>query len=244
MLNFKKQSGLIPACDMTDLIITDCLYNFGTWSNVNFVPLPSFSRLWDLDFQIKCKIQIRLKGTLNHWARFFFSLAQVRHFWHLWVAWQQKCDMYTLWLGILSVCIQSTPYESPTNMFGFFLHDNVLKGMVLTFAGAPFTSTLFSPAQLSMNMHACSIVATNYKDCLLHFGKVRTVSHECIDDWPTETPFKGLGKLCWCSATVISLAYDTMTLQMNFLKNLILWDTEFYIFIICKSESVCKKSDL
>ncbi len=49
------------------------------------VPLHSSSRLWDLDFKMKCKIYFHLKRglCLDHWAivQFFFSLAQVRCFW-------------------------------------------------------------------------------------------------------------------------------------------------------------------
>ncbi len=55
-----------------------------TSSNMDSVPLLSSSRLWGLDFQIKCKCCFHLKrGPLNHWAtvQLFFSLAQVRCFW-------------------------------------------------------------------------------------------------------------------------------------------------------------------
>ncbi len=55
-----------------------------TSSNMDSVPLLSSSRLWDLDFQMKCNIYFHLKRwTVEHWAtvQFFFSLAQVRCFW-------------------------------------------------------------------------------------------------------------------------------------------------------------------
>ncbi len=55
-----------------------------TSSNMDSVPLHSFSKLWDLDFQMKCKILLSSeKRTLDHWAtvQFFFSLGQVRCFW-------------------------------------------------------------------------------------------------------------------------------------------------------------------
>ncbi len=55
-----------------------------TSSNMDSVPLHTSSRLWDLDFQIKCKIYFHLKRGL--WTtEFFFSTAQVRCFWRcLW----------------------------------------------------------------------------------------------------------------------------------------------------------------
>ncbi len=56
------------------------------WTSINLdsVPLHSSSRLWDLDFQIKCKIYFHLKGglrTTKPTTQLFFSLAQVRCFW-------------------------------------------------------------------------------------------------------------------------------------------------------------------
>ncbi len=55
-----------------------------TSSNMDYVPLHPSSRLWDLDFQMKCKIYFHLKRGL--WTtEFFFSTAQVRRFWRcLW----------------------------------------------------------------------------------------------------------------------------------------------------------------
>ncbi len=51
-----------------------------TSSNMDSVPLHSSSRLWDLDFQLKCKIYFYLKRGL--WTtELFFSTAQVRRFW-------------------------------------------------------------------------------------------------------------------------------------------------------------------
>ncbi len=55
-----------------------------TSSNMDSVSLHSSSRLWDLDFQMKCKMYFHLKRV--HWttkqqSSFFFSLAQVRCFW-------------------------------------------------------------------------------------------------------------------------------------------------------------------
>ncbi len=48
-----------------------------TSSNMDSVPIHSSSRLWDLDFQMKCKIYFHLKRGL--WTtELFFSTAQVR----------------------------------------------------------------------------------------------------------------------------------------------------------------------
>ncbi len=49
-----------------------------TSSNMDSVPLHSSSRLWGLDFQMKCKMHFHLKRVM---VKFFFSLAQVRCFW-------------------------------------------------------------------------------------------------------------------------------------------------------------------
>ncbi|KAF3693736.1 hypothetical protein EXN66_Car009412 [Channa argus] len=52
-----------------------------TSSKVDSGPLPSSSRLWDPDFQRKCKIDYQ-NITLDHSAavQYFLSLAQVRRF--------------------------------------------------------------------------------------------------------------------------------------------------------------------
>ncbi len=55
-----------------------------TSSNMDSVPLHSSSRLWDLDFQMKCKIYFHLKRglwTTEQQSSSFFSTAQVRRFW-------------------------------------------------------------------------------------------------------------------------------------------------------------------
>ncbi len=55
-----------------------------TSSNMDSVPLHPSSRLWDLDFQIKCKIYFHLNRgiwTTELQSSSFFSLARVRCFW-------------------------------------------------------------------------------------------------------------------------------------------------------------------
>ncbi len=77
-----------------------------TSSNMDSVPLHSSSRLWDLDFQMKCKIYFHLKRGL--WTtEFFFSTAQVRRFW---------C---CLWFrsGLVALSLQSTPCEALTSVW-------------------------------------------------------------------------------------------------------------------------------
>ncbi len=84
-VDFRKHSGPTPADDMAapnqSLTVETSHW---TSSNMDSVPLHSSSRLWDLDFQMKCKIYFHLKRGL--WAtEFFFSTAQVRCFWRcLW----------------------------------------------------------------------------------------------------------------------------------------------------------------
>ncbi len=51
IVDFRKHSGPTPADDMEAQIITD----YGNFT-LDFKPLVSSSNLWDLDFQIKCKI--------------------------------------------------------------------------------------------------------------------------------------------------------------------------------------------
>ncbi len=58
-LDFRKHSGPTPADDMAAQIITDC-GNF----TLDFKQHGFSSRLWDLDFQMKCKIYFHLKRGL------------------------------------------------------------------------------------------------------------------------------------------------------------------------------------
>ncbi len=65
-VDFRKHSGPTPADDMAAQII-----KYGeNWTSSNMdsvedsVPLHSSSRLWDLDFQMKCKINFHLKRGL------------------------------------------------------------------------------------------------------------------------------------------------------------------------------------
>ncbi len=51
-----------------------------TSSNMDSVPLHSSSRLWDPDFQMKCKITFIWKEDFGPLSS-FFSTAQVRRFW-------------------------------------------------------------------------------------------------------------------------------------------------------------------
>ncbi len=64
----------------SSLIVETSLW---TSSNMDSVPLHSFSRLWDLDFQINCKVYFHLKRGLwtTEQQSISFSLAQVRRFW-------------------------------------------------------------------------------------------------------------------------------------------------------------------
>ncbi len=75
-----------------------------TSSNMDSVPLHSSSRLWDLDFQLKCKIYFYLKRGL--WTtELFFSTAQVRHFWCC--LWFRSCLVALSWRRLSVVTLDA-----------------------------------------------------------------------------------------------------------------------------------------
>ncbi len=83
-VDFRKHSGPTPADDYSSPK-SSLTVETSHWtpSNLDSVPLLSSSRLWDLDFQMKCKIYFHLKRglwTTEHQSGSFFSLAQIRCF--------------------------------------------------------------------------------------------------------------------------------------------------------------------
>ncbi len=92
------------------------------------VPLYASSRLWDLDFQIKCNIYFHLKRglwTTEQQSSYFSSLAQVRCFWccfcfrsglvPLFLKMSERGDSWCHWLQL-----QFTPCEAlPSVWIGF-----------------------------------------------------------------------------------------------------------------------------
>ncbi len=120
-----------------------------TSSNMDSVPLHS-SRLWDLDYQMKCKIYFHLKIGL--WTtEFFFSTAQVRRFWRcLWF----RSGLVALFLETSergdSWCTDSS--FSPllvklSQVFESALLDSILKLAVIPVACAPFPTQILPSSQ-------------------------------------------------------------------------------------------------
>ncbi len=118
-----------------------------TSSNMDSVPLHSSSRLWDLVFQMKCKIYFNLKRRL--WTtEFFVSTAQVRFFW--------RCLCFRSGLVALflktsergdSWCTDSS--FSPllvklSQVFESVLLDSILKLAVIPVACAPFPTQILT----------------------------------------------------------------------------------------------------
>ncbi len=91
-----------------------------TSSNMDSVPLHSSSRLWDLDFQMKCKIYFHLKRGL--WTtEFFFSTAQVTLLMlslvQKWLGSPFPEDVWAWWLLMHWLQLQSTPCEALTSVW-------------------------------------------------------------------------------------------------------------------------------
>ncbi len=124
-----------------------------TSSNMDSVPLQSSSRLWDLDFQMKCRIYFNLtKRTLDCWVQFFFSLAQVRCFWQcfcfrsglvaLFLKMSERGDSWCTDSSFSSLLVKlSQVFESA-------LLDSILKLVVIPVACAHFPTKFLPSSQL------------------------------------------------------------------------------------------------
>ncbi len=150
-VDFRKHSGPTPADDMAAQIITDCGNFTLDFKQHGFCALHSSSRLWDLDFQMKCKIYFHLKRGL--WTtELFFSTAQVRRFWCcLWF----RSGLVALFLKTSergdSWCTDSS--FSPllvklSQVFESALLDSILKLPVIPVACAPFPTQILPSSQL------------------------------------------------------------------------------------------------
>ncbi len=137
-----------------------------TSCNLNSVPLHSSSRLWDLDFQMECKIYFNLKRGL--WTtEFFFSTAQVRHFWcclwfrsglvALFLKTSERGDSWCtdssfspllvkLWLYPVWLCMWQI--NKNLEVFESALLDSILKLAVIPVACAPFPTQILPSSQL------------------------------------------------------------------------------------------------
>ncbi len=129
-----------------------------TSSNMDSVPLHSSSRLWDLDFQMKCKMHFHPKRglwTTEQQPRFYFSLAQVRCFWRcfcfrsslaaLFLKMSERGDSWSTDSSFSSLLVKlSQVFESS-------LLDIVLKLAVIPVAWAHFP-TQFPPSSLPFHL--------------------------------------------------------------------------------------------
>ena len=101
------------------------------------MPLKSSSRLWHLDFQLKCKIYFHLKKeTLDHWVtdQLFFSLAQVKRFWHcLWfrsgLTWEMQHLLPMSWICLSVVALDAL---TPASVHSFWSSPKFLNDLCLT----------------------------------------------------------------------------------------------------------------
>ncbi len=130
-----------------------------TSSNIDYLPFHSSSRLWDLDFQIKCKIDLKSeKRTLDHWAtvQLFFSLAQVRCFWRcfcfrsglvaLFLKMSERGDSWCTDSSFSSLLVKlSQVFESA-------LLDRILKLASSLFLVHIFLPNFFLPVNFAFNM--------------------------------------------------------------------------------------------
>ncbi len=96
-----------------------------TSSNIDYVPFHSSTRLWDLDFQMKCKIDLKSeKRTLDHWAtvQFFFLLSPGKmlltmFLFQKWLGSSFPEDVWAWWLLMHWLQLQFTPCEPLPNVW-------------------------------------------------------------------------------------------------------------------------------
>ncbi len=115
-VDFRKHSGPTQQMTWQPQIITDCGNSHWTSSNMDSVPLHSSYRLWDLDFQMKCKIYFHLKKrTLDHWVLFLHSPGKMLLTLSLvqkWLGSPFPEDVWAWWLLMHWLQLQSTPCEA------------------------------------------------------------------------------------------------------------------------------------
>ncbi len=125
-----------------------------TSSNMDYVPLRSSSRLWDLDFQMKCKIDFHLKRRLwtTEQQSISFSLAQIICFWRCFCF---RSSLVALFLKI-SECSDSWCMDSSfssllvklSQVFASGLLYSILKLVVIPVACAHFPTQFLPSSQL------------------------------------------------------------------------------------------------
>ncbi len=124
-----------------------------TSSSLDSVPLQSSSRLWDLDFQMKCKIYFYLKRelwTTEQQSSFFFLFSPGKMLLTLFQKWLGSPFLKTSERGD-SWCTDSS--FSPllvklSQVFESALLDCILKLAVIPVACAPFPTQILPSSQL------------------------------------------------------------------------------------------------
>ncbi len=132
-----------------------------TSSNVDSVPLLSSSRLWDPDFQRKCKIYFHQNITLDHSAavQSFLSLAQARRFWRCLLfksgltQGMRQLKPMSVRSGSWSTDSSCSPlFVNLPHIFEWVLFHNPLQGAVIPIACTLFSTTSFPSLRLSINV--------------------------------------------------------------------------------------------
>ncbi len=216
-----------------------------TSSNMDSVPLHSSSRLWDLDFQIKCKINYHLKRglwTTEQQSSSFFSLAQVRCFWRCFcfrsglVALFLK--MSERWLLMHWLQLQFTPCEAlPSVWMGFHWQYSQACGhpcCLCTFSNpiSSFQSTLHlicfdtalleQPPPFSIDPLWLTFFVKGVNDRFLDHCQVSSVPHYCAFK-EQEMPRM---------YTVWMVIYWNSNVNI-----LIFWDTDFWLSLAVSSNN-------
>ncbi len=209
-----------------------------TSSNMDSVPLHSSSRLWDLDFQMKCKIYFHLKRGL--WTtEFFFSTAQVRRFWRcLWfrsgLGSPFPEDVWAWWLLMHWLQLQSTPCEVLTSVWISFAwlysqacgHPCCL--CTFSYPNSSFQSTLHL---ICFDTALCKQPHLSVNDLLWLTLFVEGVNVRLLDHWQVSS----LPHYCGFKKQEIPRIYTVgMVIYWNSNINiLIFWDTDFLTFMSC-----------
>ncbi len=115
---------------MTAKIITDCGNFTLDFKQHDYVPLHSSSRLWDIDFQMKCKIYFHLKRGLwtteqqsSYFTYFLLSPGKIlltMFLFQNWLGSPLPEDVWAWWLLMHWLQLQFTPCEAlPSVWIGF-----------------------------------------------------------------------------------------------------------------------------
>ncbi len=188
-VDFRKHSEPTPADEMAAQIIT-WLWKLHTGLR-HSVTRHSSSRLWDLDFQIKCKIYFgrRLWTTEQ---QLFFSLAQVRRFWRcfcfrsglvaLFLKMSERGDSWSSFSSLLvklSQVFESVFSSLRSSLLlvhiflpNFFLPVNFAFNML--WYSTPWTDISFSNDPLWLTLFVKGV-----NDRLLNHCQVSSVPHYC-----------------------------------------------------------------